>query len=205
MAEQPSINTARLLLRPWRPGDASPLQRLAGRREIADTMISIPHPFTAEYATKWIGSHAGIFARGEAIHFAVTLRETGALAGAVELRAISTEHKSAELSCWIGLEWWGRGFATEACAAVVRHGFEVLDLNRIVAFHMGRNPASGRALEKLGMKREGLLRQCVRKWERFEDVVLMAILREDWLQVARSAKVPPESHNGRAARSPGRT
>jgi RimJ/RimL family protein N-acetyltransferase len=39
-------------------------------------------------------------------------------------------------------------------------------------------------MEKLGMKREGLLRQCVRKWGVFEDVVLMAILREDWASYA---------------------
>ena len=45
---------------------------------------------------------------------------------------------------------------------------------------MVRNPASGRVLEKIGMKREGLLRQRVRKWGVFEDVVLLAILREEW-------------------------
>ncbi len=47
---------------------------------------------------------------------------------------------------------------------------------------MVRNPASGRVLEKVGMKREGLLRQRVRKWGVFEDVVLMAILQSDWLK-----------------------
>ena len=45
---------------------------------------------------------------------------------------------------------------------------------------MVRNPASGRVLEKVGMKREGLLRQRVRKWGVFEDVILVAILRDDW-------------------------
>ncbi len=87
MTGQPTLQTARLMLRPWDMADAPGLQGLAGRREIADTMV--------------------------------------------------------------------------------------------------RNPASGRALEKTGMKREGLLRQCVRKWGRFEDVVVMAILREDWAQQAK--------------------
>ena len=45
---------------------------------------------------------------------------------------------------------------------------------------MVRNPASGRVLARIGMKQEGLLRQRVRKWEVFEDVVLMALLREGW-------------------------
>ena len=185
MTEHPVITTARLVLRPWRAGDAPALQRLAGRREIADTMVSIPHPFTPEYAAQWIAGHAGAFARGEAVHFAITLADDGALAGAVELRAISAEHQCAELSCWIGVEWWGRGLATEATEAVVRHGFERLGLNRIVAFHMVRNPASGAALAKVGMCPEGLQRQAVCKWGRFEDVVPVAILREDWARNAR--------------------
>ncbi len=156
------------------------LQRLAGQREIADTMISVPHPFTDQYAADWISGHAAAYERDEALHFAITLINGALLAGAIELRAINREHSHAEMSCWIGLEWWGKGFATEAGLAVLRHGFEHLGLNRIMAFHMVRNAASGRALKKLGMRPEGLLRQCVRKWGRFEDVVPMAILREDW-------------------------
>jgi [ribosomal protein S5]-alanine N-acetyltransferase len=177
---QPILKTVRLILRPWKAADAAALQRLAGRREIADTMISVPHPFTERYAEEWIAGHAEAHVRGEAFHFAITLADTEVLVGAVELRAINAEHRHAELSCWIGMEWWGQGLATEAALAVVRHGFEYHGLNRIVAFHMLRNPASGRALEKIGMKREGLLRQAVSKWGRFEDVVSMAILREEW-------------------------
>lgn len=74
---------------------------------------------------------------------------------------------------------WGQGFATEAARAVVRHGFETLGLNRIYAHHMTRNLSSGRVLERIGMRREGLLRQRVLKWGRFEDVVIYAVLRGD--------------------------
>jgi [ribosomal protein S5]-alanine N-acetyltransferase len=191
MAAQPTITTPRLILRPWKRGDASALRKLAGRREIADTMISVPHPFTEAYAQNWIAGHARTFARGRAVHFAITIAEPGKLAGAIELRDIDAEHRHAELSCWIGVKSWGKGFATEAASAVLRYAFEELGLNRIVAFHMVRNPASGRSLEKIGMKREGLLRQCVRKWGRFEDVVPMAILREDWA-TRRAARSYPD-------------
>ena len=84
------------------------------------------------------------------------------------------------MGMWIGVEWWGRGYATEAARAILDHGFESLGLNRIYAHHMVRNPASGRVLEKIGMMKEGLLRQPVRKWGKFEDVVVFAILRDDW-------------------------
>ena len=180
MNQQPTIDTARLVLRPWRIEDAPALQALAGRREIADTMISVPHPFTQEYAETWIAGHPEAHARGRAVHFAITLAGVGTLLGAIELRDINPEHSHAEMSCWVGADSWGQGFATEAALAVLRYAFHELHLNRVVAYHMVRNPASGRALEKIGMKREGLLRECVSKWDRFEDVVVMAILRKDF-------------------------
>ncbi len=184
----PVISTARLILRPWKAQDAERLVELAGSREIADTMISVPHPFTRQYADESIAGHAAAFQRGEALHFAITAAKTAAVVGALELRSINAEHRNAELSCWIGLDYWRLGYATEAASAVVRYGFEQVHLNRIAAFHMVRNPASGRALAKIGMRREGLLRQCVRKWECFEDVVVMAILRDDWQSSLTSPK-----------------
>jgi RimJ/RimL family protein N-acetyltransferase len=96
------------------------------------------------------------------------------------LRDIEAEHAQAELGFWIAIECWGKGYATEAARAVLAFGFEQLGLNRIYAHYMVRNPASGRALAKIGMKQEGLLRQRVRKWGLFEDVVPLAILREEW-------------------------
>jgi len=63
---------------------------------------------------------------------------------------------------------------------VLRFAFEDLGLNRLCAYHMVRNPASGKVLQKNGFVQEGLLRQRVRKWGVFEDVALLAILRRDW-------------------------
>ena len=74
---------------------------------------------------------------------------------------------------------------SEAVGAVVRFAFECLGLNRLFAYHMLRNPTSGRVLEKNGFSQEGLLRQRVQKWGQFEDVALWAILRQEW-QVDRA-------------------
>jgi [ribosomal protein S5]-alanine N-acetyltransferase len=103
----------------------------------------------------------------------------GTLIGSAGLRDIDPEHSQAELGFWIGREWWGHGYAREAAAAVIRFGFESLGLNRIYAHHMRRNPASGRVLKAAGMQQEGVLRQRVRKWGVFEDVVLYAALRDE--------------------------
>ncbi len=175
-----SLETERLVLRALRPDDAHTVARLAGRREIAHTTISIPHPYSVEQAQEWIATHAGHESSSKERVFGITTKADGQLIGAVGLREIDTEHAQSEMGFWIGLEWWGHGYAAEAARAVVAHAFGELKLNRVYAHHMVRNPASGRVLEKIGMKREGVLRQRVRKWDVFEDVVLMAILRDDW-------------------------
>jgi [ribosomal protein S5]-alanine N-acetyltransferase len=175
------METERLVLRPLITDDAAAVAALAGRREIADTTISIPHPYSEERAVEWIATHT-VRSGGKELVFAITLRKSGSLIGSMGLRDIDTEHSQAEMGFWIGLDWWGQGFATEAGRAVIRFAFEQLNLNRVHAHHMVRNPASGRVLARIGMKREGVLRQRVKKWGVFEDVVVMAILRNEWVR-----------------------
>jgi [ribosomal protein S5]-alanine N-acetyltransferase len=178
------LQTARLLLRPLKLDDAPILSSLAGRREIADTTISIPHPYSEEQAREWITRHLGPTDTTKEIVFAITFKAAESLIGTVGLREIDREHSQAEMGLWIAVEAWGKGYATEASAAALRFGFEELQLHRIYAHHMVRNPASGHVLRKIGMAQEGLLRQCVRKWGVFEDVILLAILREDWKRMS---------------------
>lgn len=170
--------TRRLTLDALALDDAPELQRLAGAREIADTTLSIPHPYELDHAVAWIEQQRKEAARGRAISFAVRLSNR-TLIGSCGLRDIDREHLQAELGFWIGRDWWGEGYAREAAAAVMRFGFETLALNRIYAHRMARNPAAGRVLEACGMHREGLLRQRVRKWGVYEDVVLYAALRDE--------------------------
>lgn len=178
------IRTERLLLRRFQPGDTEAFAALAGDRAISDTMISVPHPLPAGFALAWVTAQAPN-------RFAVCEAASGALAGAIELRELDPEHSQAELSFWVGRPFWCRGYATEAGTAVIQHAFCALGINRVYAFHMARNPASGRVLAKLGMCQEGLLRQRVRKWGRFEDVLAWAVLRADLACAASPTAIDP--------------
>ncbi len=140
---------------------------------------SIPHPLSLAQAQDWLAKRVTEMAEEKSATFAVTLKSTSKLIGAIGLH-IEPEHCCAEMGFWIGMDWWGQGYATEAARAVLRYAFELRGLNRIHAHHMTKNPASGRVLEKAGLVREGLFRQAIRKWDSFEDVVVFAILREDW-------------------------
>lgn len=176
----PELVSGRLLLRPFQPADAAALSRIAGDRVIADTMISIPHPYPLDLAIARIETQSSELRSGRAFHFAMTLLGDSLLIGAISLRDIEREHSQAELTFWVGKPWWGLGYAKEAGATVVDFGFGGLGLNRIYAHHMIRNPAAGAVMRALGMRREGLLRQRVRKWGIFEDVALCAVLQHDW-------------------------
>ena len=173
------MNSARLLLDSLSEADVASLVELAGDPAIADTTISVPHPLDAVMAREWLAGLAQTMALGGAEHFAIRETAGGPLVGMVSLRAIDREHEEVELSFWIGRPFWGRGYATEAAAAAIGRAFDSLGLNRIVAHHMVRNPASGRVLSRLGFRKEGLLRERVKKWGVYEDVVLMALLRRD--------------------------
>ena len=176
--QQPTLETPRLILRPFAPTDEDRIRELCGARQIADTTLNIPHPYPKGAAVEWIATHAPGFAAGTLANFAIASRESGDLIGAVGL-VINPTHAHAELGYWIGVPYWGRGYATEAARTVVGFGFEPLGLHRIFATHFTRNPASGRIMQKIGMRREGLCRGAVRKWDRYEDLVLYALLADD--------------------------
>jgi RimJ/RimL family protein N-acetyltransferase len=174
----PMLRTARLTLGPLDAGDIPALVTLAGAFEIADTTATIPHPYGEEDARKFLAFDAAEHAAGGALRFAVRL-DGGDLVGVVGLQQIDRGQLRAELGYWIGVPYWGRGYATEAAAVVVRYGFDELGLHKIHAHYFVRNPASGKVLERIGMRREGLLREDVLKWGRYEDVVVCGLLRTD--------------------------
>jgi RimJ/RimL family protein N-acetyltransferase len=184
MIDQSVIETTRLRLRPLELSDASAIQKAAGVREIADTMISLPHPYPAGEAKRYIIRQQSEREAGRSVTFTIEQKAEGWFRGLVELRDIDREHSQAELSFWLAVDAWGQGYMSEVIHAVVRYGFASLGLNRLYAHQMWRNPACGRVLEKNGFKQEGLLRQRVRKWGQFEDVSLWAILRKDWQETA---------------------
>lgn len=180
MTDQPSLQTERLYLRPLSIEDTTAIQAVASLREIADTMISIPHPYPHGEAERYIAQKMTAFADGHCITFAIESQASQAFCGIIEVRDIESEHSQAELSFWLTPATWGCGYMSETLDAVVRFVFESLELNRLYAYHMVRNPDSGRVLKKSGFVQEGILRQRVRKWGVFEDVALLAILHDDW-------------------------
>jgi len=180
MTERPILKTEHLILRPFILEDAPAVQRLAGDKDIASTTLRIPHPYEDGIAEVWISKHQEELEKGEQVTFAIAHREEQYLIGAIGLSGISQEHETAEVGYWIGKPYWNQGYCTEAVEAMLQYAFEELKLNRVYARHFKRNPASGRVMQKVGMKHEGCLRQHFKKWGDYEDSEMYGILRQEF-------------------------
>ena len=180
MELRPTIESARLVLRPFTLADAPAVQRLAGDREVAGNTLNIEHPYEDGMAEEWIDSLQAEHEAGTIVNFAIVLRSDDSFIGAIGL-LLNRAHQHAELGYWIGKPYWNHGYATEAARAVVKFGFDTVGLHRIFAGHYARNPASGQVLQKIGMTYEGRLRQHIQKWGQFEDEERYGILRSEFL------------------------
>ncbi|MCM3748618.1 GNAT family N-acetyltransferase [Paenibacillus pasadenensis] len=173
-----TLQTERLTLRLLLPEDAESIETLAGDREVADTTLNMPHPYPPGSAAAFIARRREAAEQGDGFTFAITLAETGAFLGAVGLHVNKT-HNMAELGYWVGKPYWSKGYCTEAAARAVQFAFDELELNRLYAAAMTRNPASYKVMENIGMRFEGILRHHIRKGDVYEDLRYYGLLRTD--------------------------
>lgn len=100
--------------------------------------------------------------------------------GTCTLAALDPTNRRAELGFALGRTHWGKGYARTAVTAVLNFAFEQLDLHRVGADTDPRNDASIRLLEKLGFRREGLLREHYQVTGEIQDALLFGLLRKEW-------------------------
>jgi [ribosomal protein S5]-alanine N-acetyltransferase len=177
--KQPTLNTPRLILNPFILGDASEVQAICSNRMIADTTAHIPHPYNKTMAEDWIQTHQNGYENGTLVCFAMRSFTCNHLIGAISL-AIDQTSDRGELGYWIREEDWKIGYCTEAGQAILAFGFEHLKVNKIKAEHLTRNSASGKVLQKLGFKKEGILKQHFKKWDVYEDIAVYGLCRADY-------------------------
>lgn len=175
------IVTDRLSLRPLTHGDLNDLNAYESLPDIARYLYWEPRDLEAtRIALDKRVTRVAIENEGDVIDLAITLRESGELLGTCVLIWTSKEHHQGEIGYILKPAAHGHGYATEAAREMLALGFGRLGLHRIVGRLDGRNTASGRVLEKLGMRREAHLVQ--NEWVKGEwsDEVIYAMLAEEW-------------------------
>jgi RimJ/RimL family protein N-acetyltransferase len=146
----PVLETKRLALRAPQLEDAKAVAMLANDRRIAENTARIPHPYRLSDAENFI---AGTNKADSDALFLVTLRD-GTVIGACGLTQPNGE--ASELGYWLGVSYWGQGYATEALHALVDYAFADLGHDALQAGARVTNPASRRVLEKCGFQWTGV-------------------------------------------------
>ncbi|MBS2534333.1 GNAT family N-acetyltransferase [Catenulispora sp. NF23] len=152
---QGPLQTARLLLRPWREAEIPDVFRICQDPEV-QRWTTVPTPYRMKDAEWFVRDHTPRgFHTGDEATFGVFVQGTGETAGAIGLGAITRSTaacgvRTAELGYWANPETRGRGYITEGVREVVRWGFEVARLGRITWQAFDGNVPSRRVIEKVG-------------------------------------------------------
>jgi RimJ/RimL family protein N-acetyltransferase len=144
------LKSERLILRPPSPEDAPHVECFVSDRRVAEMTALIPHPYPRGAALDWIHLTERQWLEGLKASFVICLRGSGTLVGAISYFRDGT--RDNEVGYWIGVPHWGRGYATEALKCLLRYAFENLEACHVDSYHFAHNLASGRVMQKAGMK-----------------------------------------------------
>ncbi len=175
------IQTQRLLLRPFQDADLDELVAIQSRAEVAEYLYWEPRtrPDVIQVFDR-LKSMDRIDESSDSLRLAAFHRDTGALVGDYSLRLDSRENAQGEIGYITHPDHQGHGYATEGCVPLLKLGFEVLGLHRIFGNCDGRNAASARLMERLGMRREAHFRENEFVKGVWTDALIYATLASEW-------------------------
>jgi hypothetical protein len=173
------LETERLFIEPFTLNDIHKVAELANNQEIA-SILGLPHPYESRIAQEWIQGHQQRIEGGTEFPLRIVLKESNEIIGTITLR-VDKANNRGELGYWMGRDFWGRGYASDAALRLVDFGFRELGLNRIWATAITRNKSSIRVLEKAGLRHEGILIQNRLLADTYEDVAVFGLVKSDYL------------------------
>ena len=175
----PTLQTSRLLLRPFAESDADAVYSLQSNARILRFWDSPPWTERSR-ADAFIVASRKMEDDGVGARFAIETRVNSTFVGWCSMFRWNPVYRSLGIGYCFDEPAWGKGYATEAVRAMLHWAYETLDLNRIEAELDTRNQASARVLEKLGFEREGIRREdCIVSGE-VSDSWIYGLLRRDW-------------------------
>jgi [ribosomal protein S5]-alanine N-acetyltransferase len=167
----PTLKSNLVRLRQLRHKDIQIMAPLV-TKHVVRYLVHVPFPYEIEDARRFVNKSRRNFQLKKERTFAIELVGIGSLVGVISLQKIDRKNKNAQISYWIGKNYWNLGIATESTKMLIRYAFWVLRLHKVYANVLATNRASIRVLEKNGLKKEGVLKHSVYKDDKFHDVVL---------------------------------
>lgn len=172
------IKTKRLNLRRLRIEDASEITNICNNYNIYKTTVCIYYPYTEDDAIEWIADGLYNFKHNRLYDFAITDKKTDVIYGVITL-SNNAKNNNGEIGYWIGEKFWNQGIATEAASAILEFAFKDKKYHRVYARHMEENIGSGRVMQKIGMKKEGIFYGHILKDGEFKNIVNYGIINKD--------------------------
>ncbi|GAB6615424.1 MULTISPECIES: GNAT family N-acetyltransferase [Bacillus] len=172
------LESENLCIEPFTNDDVCRIKELANDKELAN-ILGLPHPYKLEFAQDWVDMQPELMRQGIEYPLGIISKESREIVGTITLR-IDKGNNRGELGYWIGKNYWGKGFATEAVNRMIHFGFIELGLNKIWASAISRNRSSIKVLEKSGLCKEGTLRQNRLLLNTYEDVDVYGILKTEY-------------------------
>ncbi len=179
----------RVLLREMEPRDFDAIHRYAVDPEVV--RYTLWGPNDAQATQDYLDAAIASARRAEREEYTLAVERAGELAGAAHLAVRSLAHRRGEIGYVVRRDLWGQGIAGEAAGLLLRLGFEHLGLHRIEATCDPANAASRRVLERIGMRREGHLRENYRAHGRWRDSLLYGLLQGEWTGFAQAGRHAP--------------
>jgi len=175
--KNPFLISERLYLRALERDDAATLAAWINDPEVNNT-LAFQYPLSVAAEQDWIET---ITKDRDQISLGIVVREEDRFIGALSLREKNERDRHMTFGIAIGDKTqWSKGYGTEATALLMSHAFQTMNLNRVILHVLSENTRAIRAYETVGFKREGLLRQHQFRDGRYQDVVAMALLRDEW-------------------------
>ncbi len=146
-----TLETERLILRPWNENDAEECFRYARDPRVGPIAGWPPH-HSVEESRRVL--REVLMVKGT---FAIVLKETGLPVGSISIKQgpatdLTDEENECELGYWLGVPWWGKGIMSEAVREVSRYAFETLGMNKLWCGYYDGNARSRRVQEKCGFR-----------------------------------------------------
>lgn len=175
----PVLETNRLVLRQIEKDDASSILIYLSDKEVMKYYGLEPFK-TIKEALSEISWYRSIRNKRTGIRWGITLKGKNEIIGSCGFFNMIPQHYRTEIGYELHRNYWRQGIASEALEAIVRYGFESMNIQRMEALIEPLNISSQRLAEKQGFLREGLLRSYEFTRDKFDDLYMYALLKQEF-------------------------
>ncbi|WP_130805560.1 GNAT family N-acetyltransferase [Senegalia massiliensis] len=171
----------KVVLTEYRKEDIKKAKEYVNDAEIKGLLSpGIPYPYTLEDEEKWYQNQS---ANNDKYNFAIRTLEDNKYIGGCGINSVNWKNSNVIIGIFIGdKDYWSKGYGTDALKVLIKFIFNEMNINKIKLNVYSFNKRAIRCYEKCGFKVEGVLKQEIYRHGKYQDDILMALLKEDWVK-----------------------